>query len=216
MVLHEFGHAAASWLTSRIAIPTVGVTVPLQSEPSIVTFLFLVGLGLWWHLAAHRAGYRFLAAIPVVTAPILVVASWILPLKRANQFVLLAGQGGELILSALFILLFFEPMPRFFNWGVNRFLFLIIAGCTLLAASIRWFKAKSDLQHLPMGSFFEFNRMFGDSSESMGDIDRLIRDFSWTAEGLVSFYLFLTVATLVTLFGAYFFMMYRADYSNEG
>lgn len=215
MIVHELGHAVAFWLSSRIAVPTFGVTVPFQGEPSLLTFFSFLLLGFWWYRSADRAGYRVLAAIPVTLAPILVFTSWILPLKRADEFSLLAGQGGELVLAAFFILLFFEPMPRFFNWGVNRFLFLIVGGCTLIAASLKWFKARGDLSQLPMGALFDFNIMFGDSSESMGDMDRLIRDHHWTAQGLVSFYLYLTVFTLILFFAAYFFRVHRASSFND-
>jgi len=215
MVVHELGHAVAFWLSSRIAIPTFGVTVPFQGEPSLLTFLLLVLLGLWWYRSADRAGYRALAAIPITCAPLIVFTSWILPLKRADEFALLAGQGGELVLGALFILLFFEPMPRFFNWGVNRFLFLIIGGCALISASLKWFKVKIGISQLPMGAFFDFNRMFGDSSESMGDMERLMRDHHWTTQSLITFYLCLTIFTLVVFFAAYFFRVHRESPSND-
>ena len=214
MVLHECGHTIGSLLNSRLAVPTFGFTLSLQCTPSILTFGALSVFGWWWWRAAARARYRVLGAVPAVLAPCLLIGTVALPAKRAQEMALLAGQGGELVLGVLLIALFFEPMPRRFNWAINRYLFLTIGAFALFSCSRTWIRAGLDIRNMPMGAFIDIRKMFGESSESAGDMDRLIRDFGWTAEGLVFFYLALTLAALGGLVGVYLFNMRR--YRHQG
>lgn len=209
MAVHEVGHAIGFILSSRIAVPTFGFTVPLQSEPSIYTFGGLLLLGGGWHWGAWRSGYYLLGSIPIALAPLLLLFSWVVPRQWADEFAILAGQGGELVLGAFLLIIFFQPMPQLFRWRVNRYLFLVIGAGALSSALHRWLQASRDASQLPLGAFIDFNRIFGEGSESSGDMDRLIREFGWTADELVSLFMWMSLGTVVVLLGVYLSMLYR-------
>lgn len=205
MPFHEVGHALVYWLSGRIAIPSFGATLPLQESRSILTCLALATLLPWGHRKAKAAKLFACSLLCAVLAALCPIFTLIIPFRAVEACVLYAGLGGELYLAVLAIVLFLEPMPRRFAWDRNRYLFLILGAASFGNSLLRWYRAQRDSSNLPMGALFDFGGLFGDGNESSGDLDRLIREFGWSTQGIISVYTY-TALVSIGLLIAYFFL----------
>lgn len=208
MLFHEVGHALVFWMRSIPAIPSFGLTQPLTDETSYIVFLVVVALSAWGLNAARRAGHKFLAALLASFLVFCICFSLLLPARIGTIVMLYGGLGGELYLATLAMIAFYETMPKRFEWRRNRYLFLILGAASFSSAAQRWYRAKSDLAQLPMGGLFDFGGVFNAGGESMGDLDRLIREFGWTNQSIVSTYAFTTLACIAAIFAYYFFLWF--------
>lgn len=214
MLFHELGHAFMYWLSGRLAVPTFGMTVPLQESPSMFTFAAVAGALLYLRYWAKRQGHGLVAHTAVVTLGLMVLCTFVVPDSTMEQLVLLGGFGGELVLALAAMILFYQRMPRRFQWQRNRFLFLLIGASSFCSASVRWYRAQRDAAELPFGALFDFGMMFGESSESSGDLDRLIREFGWGAQDLIAFYSNLTllcIAVLIIFYLSFLYLLYTSE-----
>ena len=209
MVCHEIGHAAVYWARGIPAVPSFGLTQPLASETSYLVFFVTTAFAVWGFQAAWRHGYRFLAALTAVFVLLSILFTLLIPARAGEVAVLYGGLGGELYLGVLAICSFYQRMPRRFNWGVNRYLFLSIGVLSFAQAVQFWYRVKKGLAQLPMGGLFDFGGAFNPGGESMGDIDRLIREFGWTPSGIVFAYTATTLTCIAALLLFYSYLWYR-------
>ncbi len=201
--LHELGHTAIFWAQSTLAVPAYIATVPLYNGSSIPVFIFLVGLSAWCIRQSGKNEFFFLRNICAGFLMLLVIFTILVPARQGEMLMLIAGLGGELVLGTLCMLSFFSPMPQRFNWKINRYLFLIIGALSFSGSALRWVAAQRDRSRLPMGAMLDVGLMSG-QGESSGDLDRLIREFGWTQDSLLSLYTSITLICLVTLLGFHF------------
>jgi hypothetical protein len=178
MELHELGHAVVNWLGGRLAVPLPMFTVVPSEDRA------------WWFAAAVLAGLAALAwkawteDCPAVVALCgvlfaLQVQLTLLARPAALSFwVAFGGLGGECVLSALLIVLYFERLPRAVRWPAYRAIFLFIGACVLASSVRRWRDADADFMNVPWGSFWG-----GD-----GDVEAMIGG-GWTVNVLVKVYL---------------------------
>lgn len=203
MVFHEVGHAVVFWLSGRPAIPSFGVTLPLVDERSWIFFFGFGAALIAGGEALRRGGNLLWAWCAWGMVPLLILFTLVLPWRIAEQVMLYGGLGGELYLAAFTLIICHLPAPRVLHWERNRYLFLILGAISLVRSVMLWISSLADPALLPMGAVFDFGPLFGDGSESGGDLDRLIRDFGWTPGGIVWTYRSTAIGVSVAL-GAFY------------
>lgn len=215
LVFHELGHALIFWLRSIIAVPSFGMTVPLHPSSSIFVFLAFAALALWGIRSSKRANLHFIYYALIFFLALLFCFSILVPARTGEMVMLYGGLGGELYLATLAMLAFYQPMPKRFDWRRNRYFFLVIGTVCFCGSALQWYRAKSDKKQLPMGGLFDFGGAFSDSGESSGDLDRLMREFGWSADSIITIYTVTTLVCVAVLIGYYFYLWYQDKVANR-
>lgn len=201
MWTHELGHAVAAWLSGLFAIPLPFVTVWPSEDRSVLVMLVVAlvwGAMIVWGLR-HRA--PAMVAAGVVVCGLQVWLTFVAPLGRALQWVIWAGMGGEILLSAVVVAAFYQRLP--YRWDFLRFPIAATAAVSLVHALHLWtVVAFFDASRMPRGS------AVGDSSE--GDLEKLIRTHEFTERSLAVTNLSIAVACCVALIALYGIHVVRA------
>lgn len=179
MPLHELGHATASWLTSRFAVPLPFFTI-WSNEQSWFVGILVAAFLLGFTLISYREGRRWGVGLGLGLLLTQLVLSGFLS-ARASLFVQIAsGALGEIFFGALLLATFHFPLPDRLRWDFWRW-FALVPGALSLTQSLRlWFEARHDLNLLPWGSAL--------GSASDGDMNRLVQQFSWRPQDLAALY----------------------------
>jgi len=200
MPFHEIGHAAASWLSSRIAIPLPFFTF-WYDDQSILMGLVVAGLLAWLLLHTYREKNRFMLGSASVVLLAWVVITFFVPPSQTLMWQILAGALGELIIGAFLLIAFHFPLPDRFRWDFWRWVALIPAALCFTHAMLLWRAVSSDVSQMPWGSAI--------GSESDGDMNRLVQQFGWNANDLAAFYLGTGYLGLLALGVAYAYALHR-------
>ncbi|MDH4282433.1 MAG: zf-TFIIB domain-containing protein [Myxococcales bacterium] len=190
MPFHELGHAAASWLSSRIAIPLPFFTFWFDDQSAWMGLLVAGVLG-WLIFHTRRERNRFMFAVAWVLLSAWAVITFFIPASRTLMWQILAGALGELVFGAFILIAFHFPLPDRLRWDFWRWVALIPASLCFTHAMILWHGVSADVSQMPWGSAV--------GSESDGDMNRLVQQFGWSANDLADFYLtigYLGVAAL--------------------
>lgn len=180
MPFHELGHAAASWLSSRIAIPLPFYTL-WYDEQSVLMGLVMVGALGWlmWH--THREKNWFMLFVTGGVLMAWAMTTFMIPAPRTRMWQILAGGWGEIVFGAFLLVAFFFPLPDRFRWDFWRWIALWPAALSLTHATSLWRTVAADVSQMPWGSAI--------GSDSDGDMNRLVQQFSWSANDLAELYL---------------------------
>jgi len=200
MPFHELGHAAGSWLSSRIAIPLPFFTF-WYDEQSVLMGLVVASVLGWFLFHTYREKNRFMFGTAVgITLAWAVITCLVSP-STTLMWQILSGALGEIVLGAFILIAFHFPGPDRLRWDFWRWVALIPAALCFTHALRLWRSATGDTSKIPWGSAI--------GSESDGDMNRLVRHFGWNANELAAFYLNVAYLGVAVLVAAYAFAVYR-------
>jgi hypothetical protein len=194
MPFHELGHALASWLSSRFALPLPFFTV-WSNDQSLPFGLALGGVLGWFGFHSWREGRRFGL---VVAGALLAAQLWLscFVSARASLMCQILGGGlGEIVLGGLVLVAFHFPLPARLRWDFWRWPALLPGGVCFGHAALTWVAAARDHRRIPWGS------AIGDESD--GDMNRLVQGFGWSAPELARFYLGAACVSALVIGAAY-------------
>jgi hypothetical protein len=200
MPFHELGHALASWLGSRFAVPLPFFTV-WSEERSLWFGLALAALLAWFGLRSLRERRRFGL---VVAGALLGTQLWLSCFVSARASLMcqiLGGALGEIVLGGFVLVAFHFPLPARLRWDFWRWPALLPGGVCFAHAALTWLAAARDARRIPWGS------AIGDESD--GDMNRLVNVFEWSAAGLARFYLAAACLTALGIGAAYLLALGR-------
>jgi len=200
MPFHELGHAAASWLSSRIAIPLPFFTVWFDQQSVWMGLAVAAALG-WLGYHAYQEGNRFALGVAGVLLAVQAVCTLALPANLTLMWQILSGALGELVFGAFLLVAFHFPLPDRFRWDFWRWVAIIPGALCFVHAMMLWRAAASDLRRMPWGSAI--------GSESDGDMNRLVAQFGWSAEELAGFYLRTGYVCLAAIVCTYAYAVWR-------
>jgi hypothetical protein len=200
MPFHEIGHAAASWLSSRVAIPLPFFTF-WYDDQSVLMGLIVAGVLGWLLFHTYREKNWFMFASALAVSLAWAVTTFLIPPSRTLMWQILSGALGELIFGAFLLVGFHFALPDRLRWDFWRWIVLIPAALCFTQATILWRTASSDVSQMPWGSAI--------GSESDGDMNRLVQHHGWTANDLADFYLNIAYLGLTALAIAYAYAAYR-------
>jgi Zn-finger nucleic acid-binding protein len=194
MPFHELGHALVSWLSSRFALPLPFFTV-WSNDPSLLFGLALGALLGWFGFHSWREGRRFglLLAGALLSAQLWL--SCFVSARTSLMCQILGGGLGEIVLGGLVLVAFHFPLPARLRWDFWRWPALLPGGVCFGHAALTWIAAARDSRRIPWGSAI--------GSESDGDMNRIVRDFGWSAAELSRFYLAAACVSALLIGAAY-------------
>ena len=200
MPFHELGHAAASWLSSRIAIPLPFFTF-WYDDQSVLMGLIVAGMLGWLLFHTYREKNWFMLSSASVVALAWAVTTFLVPPSTTLMWQILSGALGELVFGAFLLVAFHFALPDRMRWDFWRWLVLIPAGLCFTQATLLWRTVSTDVSQMPWGSAI--------GSDSDGDMNRLVKQFGWNANELADFYLTIAYLGLTALAIAYTYAAYR-------
>jgi len=194
MPFHELGHALASWLGSRFAVPLPFFTV-WSNEQSLAFGLCLAALIGWFGFRSLCEGRRFGVVVALSLLVTQLALSCGVSSRVSGMCQILGGALGEIVLGALVLIAFHFPLPDRLRWDFWRWPALLPGAVCFGHAVLTWVAAAHDARRIPWGS------AIGDESD--GDMNRLVRDFGWSAAELGRFYLAAVCLSALVLAAAY-------------
>jgi Zn-finger nucleic acid-binding protein len=200
MPFHELGHAAASWLGSRIAIPLPFFTF-WYDDQSVLMGGLVVGVLGWLMFHMQREKNYFMFSIAAVILSSWAITTFLVSPRTTLMWQILAGALGEILFGAFLLVAFHFPLPDRFRWDFWRWAALVPAGLCFVHAMRLWRTVAADVSQMPWGSAI--------GADSDGDMNRLVQQFGWSANDLADFYLAVAYACLVALFVTYAYAAYR-------
>jgi Zn-finger nucleic acid-binding protein len=200
MPFHEVGHAAASWLSSRIAIPLPFFTFWYDDQSVFMGLVVAVVLG-WLLFHTYREKNWFMLGSIAVVSLAWAVITFLIPPSRTLMWQILAGALGELVFGAFLLVGFHFALPDRLRWDFWRWIALIPAALCFTQATMLWRTVSADVSQMPWGSAI--------GSDSDGDMNRLVQQFHWNANDLADFYLNIAYLGLTALAIAYTYAAYR-------
>jgi hypothetical protein len=189
MALHELGHATAAWLGGFVALPLPFFTMEPSEDRNwglvlgMAAAIGAVGVHGW---RTRRWGQVVFAGVAAALQIFLTIAN---NPAQAQKWMLWSGLGGEIILSTAGMLAFYQRLPG--RWDFWRYLVLGAAAPVFVRALLLWTGVAGGRAVMPHGS------ALGDDSN--GDVERLVRVYHFTAEGLADGYLGLARACAILL-----------------
>jgi Zn-finger nucleic acid-binding protein len=207
MPFHEVGHAAASWLSSRIAIPLPFFTF-WYDDQSVLMGLLVAGMLGWLMFHTYREKNWFMLSCASAVLAAWGVVTFLVPPSRTLMWQILAGALGEIVFGAFLLIAFHFPFPDRFRLDFWRWIALIPAALCFTHAMMLWRTVSADVSQMPWGSAI--------GSDSDGDMNRLVQQFSWGANDLADFYLNTGYLCIATLAAAYTYAAYRLIQRKRG
>jgi Zn-finger nucleic acid-binding protein len=206
MPFHELGHAAASWLSSRIAIPLPFFTFWFDDQSVLMGVLVVGGLG-WLMFHTYREKNYFMLSVAGAMLSAWAIATFFISPTTTLMWQILAGALGEIVFGAFLLLAFHFPLPDRFRWDFWRWVALIPGALCFVHALLLWRTVSADVSQMPWGAAI--------GAESDGDMNRLVQQFAWDANDLADFYLAIAYGCLAALGVTYAYAAYRLRSSRE-
>jgi hypothetical protein len=203
--VHEFGHAIVAWLCGYRALPLPIGWANIETTKSLFVYfgvLFLLGL-LFVSGVREKKPAAIAAAIVIALAQ--AVMTWRMSEERALEWIVFSGVGGEFVLSAAMMVLFFFRLPEKFRWGGCRYFFLFWGAFTFYETFQFWRQVRRGLEGIPYGSM-----LYGED-DANGDMNKLHDDYNWTQHDIVYGYNHLGTACLAVILIVYIFFALRLD-----
>jgi hypothetical protein len=171
--LHEFGHATMAWLSGYRALPLpIGWTNIVPEKSNFVYFgiIFLAGV---FAVAGWKERKAWPIVLTAVLLPIQFYLTWKMPEHRTDMWIKFAGIGGEFVLGALVMAMFFVHLPDKFKWGWTRYFFFMLAAVCFTGSYQKWRDIQRGDDEIPYGS-----AIHGEDDEN-GDMNALRHEYRW-------------------------------------
>ena len=207
MPFHEMGHATASWISSRIAIPLPFFTFWFDDQSVGMGVIVASVLG-WLLFHTYREKNWFMLGSASVVTLAWAVMTFLIPPVQTLMWQVLSGALGELVFGSFILVAFHFALPDRLRWDFWRWIILIPAGLCFTQAVMLWRTVSSDVSQMPWGSAI--------GSESDGDMNRLVQQHGWSANELADFYLSVAYLGLTALVIAYSYAAYRFIQRRRG
>lgn len=218
MIFHELGHAIIYWLNAQFAIPSFAITMTFQETTSFITLGIFTILIIILGIIGAKAKNSLLFYGSIFLFTLLWVVALLVPERTIKEITLYGGLGGEIYLGALAALTYYIKFPQKFNWDKNKFLFLVLGSISFANAGVRWIKISRKQEQLPMGALLDFGAIINSDGASDGDLDKLIREFSWTSDQITNLYLntfYITSILLILIWGLIFWINWPSSTADS-
>jgi Zn-finger nucleic acid-binding protein len=200
MPFHEVGHAAGSWLSSRIAIPLPFFTFWYDDQSVWMGLLVAAVLG-WLIFHTYREKNWFMLGSVSAVLLAWAVITFVVPPRQTLMWQILSGALGEIVFGGFLLVAFHFPLPDRLRWDFWRWIALVPAALCFTQALMLWRTVSADVSQMPWGSAI--------GSESDGDMNRLVQQFHWSANDLADLYLNAAYVLVSALAIAYAYAVYR-------
>ncbi len=199
MPVHELGHAVSAWFCGYSAIPTLWKTI----IPETRGFIAPLALGGAIGYLLYR-GYQAQAKPLLVAGGALLLVQFVGTIlvkpQTAQTWIIFGGDGAGMILATVLMASFFFGKRTQLYKGSLRWGFLVIGAAAFVDIFATWWKSRRDEGAIPYGT------MDGMASDAM----KLVENFGWSLQTLVSRYVMLGLCCLAALALVYAWGVWRA------
>ena len=183
MWLHELGHASASWLTGRWALPLPWITFSFDRN-IVVSVAMFGGAAALIRLGRQRDSVTTMALGGALLIGTLL--GHLAPASFQQPFFTFGGEAGAMVFGALMSCGFLVRSPlRVFQGGL-RWGWLVIGSASWADATRVWWTCRTDFAAIPFG--------LEDSMPS--DASRLVDEFGWDSLTMVRRFLLVAAVSL--------------------
>jgi hypothetical protein len=188
MVLHESGHAIASWLTGRWAVPMLWVTMHGDERSWFIVLLLTSAIAFGGFVAWKAERWGWVCAAGAALLAQLIILSW----PHPGAVIVFSGDGGALVLATMLMAAFYAPGESAVakNWGL-RWGLLVIGALSFMHVYRTW---SGPIEDLPFGEIEGVN---------LSDPSLLTEMYGWSVAELIERYLRLARVCLVALTALY-------------
>jgi hypothetical protein len=195
--LHEMGHAGAALLGGRWAFFVPFAFTFVGHDVSIIVVIAMLGGAAWLGRLCVEERCWGGAALCVLVAAAQIRLTFLSSADEWEMWTVFFGCGGELALSALMVMSFFQRLPDRLRWDFWRWPVLVLGGLAFFEAVLYWQKMDPELRATLGGDAVSQSR------ESDQDMVRLVRDWHWTAAELIRAYRGLGLAGIAGIAAQY-------------
>ncbi len=202
--MHEFGHAMAAWFSGIKATPislgTSGFTSMTDLNKSFIVFFCVQFLLAYIFYQGNKSKSAFLMRMSIIGMCISLFLTWGTGEKRTEEVIILSGQLGEILFALLGIISFYYHFPQKMHWRhLLRWPSLLMGFVILINKTQEWVKVYRSKSLAIFGV---------NSSESFGDLNRLVLDFDWSLVTFNRFFLSaITISWIVIIFHYLYFIL---------
>lgn len=207
MWVHEIGHAVAAWWSGYSAFPGPWRTSVSDGRVVVVSLLLaaaLAGGGAWAWRRTERPVW------PAVLGGLLLLQLYLtlgVSATSARTLITFFGDGGQMVLGTLLMATFWVRPGSHLHTTWLRWGFLVIGAFAYMDAFVTWSQAAADPDTIPFGEM-----------EGVGTSDptRLVDDYGWSIEKMVSRFGMLRWGCLAALAAVYVWGLVKKPPEDPG
>ena len=204
MPVHELGHAVSAWFCGFTAIPTLWKTLIPDTRGFIAPVILAGAIGYWMYRSWQARNQLSLYACAALLLT-QVVGTFIIKLDTAHMLFTFGGDGMGMVLATLLMASFFFGKETQLYKGSLRWGFLVIGAAAFVDIYATWWRSREDESTIP----------YGTTGGMATDAMKLVDDYGWTLQTLVSRYVTLGLVCLLALALVYAWGVRRAKSSCD-
>ena len=194
MAYHEGGHAVASWLTGRLAIPLPFLTYSADNSSVTGYVLTVAALAMMGFLGLRRR-LPFWITLAGLGACVLLAKGMLASRPEQWAWIAWSGIGGEFALGTLCVIAFFQRLYHRPSWDVMRYVVLLAGLAAFLPAWRQWRAIAAGQEPFPLGSLLmgasdgDMNRLLATGLSQMQIVESYLQFARLCAAAIVAFWL---------------------------
>jgi len=188
MPLHELGHALTALALGVPAFPFPWRTAMAEGRSPVLLGLLLGGAAMLVYLGRRAERRSWVVGGSALLAVVLL--GQLVPERTGRMLITFMGDGGAMVLGALFAATFFTEASSPFRQGALRWGLLVIGAAAYSDATSTWLAARRDPAGIPLGEI---------EGVGLSDPSRLVETHGWSETALVSRYLWVAGLCFVAL-----------------
>lgn len=200
MPVHEFGHSIAAWLCGFWSIPTLWKAIT-AAERGFVTPLVILGATGFMMYRAWLAQNLLLVALGGTLIVLQLVGTLGIKEHTAQMLIVFGGDGLGMILATLLMASFYFGKETNLYKGSLRWGFVAIGAAAFVDMFSVWWATRKDKGRIPFGE---------QEGTGLSDATKLVDDYGWTVDQLVSRHVTVGVLCLAALAAVYAWGAWRA------
>ncbi len=200
MPVHELGHATVAWFCGFDAIPTLWQTISPTDRGVVASGLLFFAI-----LSLANYGRRKPQIVWILLAGCLLAlqayGTFSLSPRDAEMYIVFGGDGGGMVLACLLMISFYFGKETQLYRGGLRWGFVAIGSAAFTDMFMTWWRSLSDRANVP----------YGTSGGEPTDAFKLISDYGWSWEQLISRHVNLGFVCLAVVFVFYLWGIRQAN-----
>jgi hypothetical protein len=203
MWFHELGHAVTAWFCGFTAMPMPWVTSIGQERSWLMVAALAVAIGLLFRFG-WQTEQKGIWGLAVGLWAVQAVGTLGASQPRAQLWITFGGDGGALVIGALFVLAFHLRFDEAPHWGELRWGVLGLGALSWAEVFTQWWRARTDPDSIPFGEI---------EGVGLSDPTKLVQLGGWEPEQVVSRYVLLGSVCLGVMLAVWAWQVWlrRAD-----
>ena len=200
MPVHELGHSITAWLCGFWSIPTLWKAITAETRGFVTPLVVLGAVGFMAWRAWAKENWLVVALAGMILL-LQLVGTLGIKEKTAMMLVVFGGDGLGMILATLLMASFYFGKETNLYKGSLRWGFVAIGAAAFVDMFSVWWATRTDKGRIPFGE---------QEGTGLSDATKLVDDYGWTVDQLVSRHVTVGVLCLLALAAVYAWGAWRA------